>query len=79
MQLGSSVSLAVAGVEAAAAALIWPLAWEFPYAAGVAVKREKKRFFLFQYINEGCVRWMQGWYNRSSDTQQLSVFLLCHP
>ena len=27
----------------AAAALIWPLAWEFPYAAGVTIKKKKKR------------------------------------
>ena len=27
----------------AAAALIQPLAWERPYAAGVAIKREKKK------------------------------------
>ena len=26
----------------AAAALIWPLAWELPYATGVALKRKKK-------------------------------------
>ena len=27
----------------AAVALIWPLAWEFPYAAGAALKRTKKK------------------------------------
>ena len=26
----------------AAAALIWPLAWELPYAEGVALKRKKE-------------------------------------
>ena len=27
----------------AAAAPIWPMAWELPYAAGVALKRKKKK------------------------------------
>ena len=38
-QLGSSIAVAVA-----AAALIWSLAWEPPYAAGAALKRKKKKF-----------------------------------
>ena len=36
MQLGSGVAVAVA------IALNGPLAWEFPYAAGVALKSKKK-------------------------------------
>ena len=32
----------------AAAALIQPLAWEFPYAAGVIVKRKKKLEITYQ-------------------------------
>ena len=35
--------MAVAVVEAEAAALIQPLAWEAPYAAGVVLKRPKKK------------------------------------
>ena len=31
----------------AAAAPIGPLTWEFPYAAGVALKRKKKKVFCF--------------------------------
>ena len=33
----------------AAAALIWPLAWELPYALGAALKATKKFFFSIQY------------------------------
>ena len=37
----------------AAIALIGPLAWELPYAMGVALKREKKKLSpLFDYILE---------------------------
>ena len=38
-QLGSSTAVAVAAGEAP----IQPLAWELPYAAGVALKSEKKK------------------------------------
>ena len=34
----------------AAAAPIQPLAWEFPYAAGTALKRKKKNVSLMQYL-----------------------------
>ena len=37
----------------AAVALIQPLAWEFPYAAGVALKRQKQKTeidYLFQIV-----------------------------
>ena len=40
MWLGSSVAMAV--VEATAAALIWPVVWELLYATGEAIKRKKK-------------------------------------
>ena len=40
MRLGSGVTMAVA-YRLAAAALIQLLGWEFPYAAGVALKRKK--------------------------------------
>ena len=43
MWLGSGVAVAVA--VASAAALIQPLAWEPPYAAGAAVKRKKKKTY----------------------------------
>ena len=33
----------VAVAQEAAAALIQPLAWELPYAAGAALKRKKKK------------------------------------
>ena len=39
MRLGSGV--AIAGTQAPAAALIWSLAWELPYAAGGAKERKK--------------------------------------
>ena len=36
----------------AATALIWPLAWELPYAGGVAPKRQKeKKIVQFLYIS----------------------------
>ena len=42
MQLGSHVAVAV--VQPVAAATIQPLAWELPYATGVALKgKEEKR------------------------------------
>ena len=40
-QLRSCVAVVVAWVTAAP--LIWPLAWELPYTAGVAIKRKKKK------------------------------------
>ena len=39
MQLGSGI--AGIAVKASAAAPVWPLAQELPYAAGAAVKRKK--------------------------------------
>ena len=41
MQLGSQVAVAV--VRLAAVAPIQTLAWELPYAAGVALKAKKKK------------------------------------
>ena len=41
MWLGSHIAVALA--EAVATALIRPLAWEPPYAAGVALKRQKTK------------------------------------
>ena len=38
MWLGSGIAVAVAGLLAMA--LIHPLAWELPYAAGAALKRK---------------------------------------
>jgi len=44
MQLRSCVASAVVySLAAAAAALIPPIAWELPYATGVALKRSKKK------------------------------------
>ena len=40
MWLGSGVAVAV--MQASATAVIRPLAWELPYAAGAAVKRKRK-------------------------------------
>ena len=34
----------------AAVAMIQPLAWEPPYAMGVSLKRQKKKFFLKNYL-----------------------------
>ena len=42
MWLGSGVAVAVV-YRQAAAALIGPLAWEAPYAVGVALKRRKTK------------------------------------
>ena len=39
MQLGPSTAMVVA--QAADAAQIQPLAWEFPHATGVSIKRKK--------------------------------------
>ena len=36
----------------AAAALIQPLAWELPYAAGVALKRKKGKKLSFEYYEK---------------------------
>ena len=41
MQLGYNVAVAVG--RPAAAALIRPLAWELPYAVGVALKRQTNK------------------------------------
>ena len=35
----------------AATALIGPLAWEPPYATGAALKRFKKKNYVFKFIN----------------------------
>ena len=43
MWLGSGVAMAVA--QASAPAPIQPLAWELPYATGVALKRKKMMKF----------------------------------
>ena len=41
-------------LAATAAALIQPLVWELPYAAGVALRKEKKKIFSgrFLYFSE---------------------------
>ena len=44
MQLGPSVTMGV--LKTVAIAPILPLAWELPYAAGVAIKRGEKKVFL---------------------------------
>ena len=46
----------MAVVETTAAAMIQTLAWELPYAAGVAVKR-KNGFLIF--VNFLCIYWDQ--------------------
>ena len=50
MQVAGMVSLDLASLwcRLAAAAPIRPLAWEFPYAAGVALKRKKKDNVTFK-------------------------------
>ena len=48
MWLGSG--LAVLWCMPAAVALIWPLAWELPYAAGTALKK-KKVYVFFLFLN----------------------------
>ena len=45
MRLGSHVAVAVV-YRSAAVALIGPLAWELPYAMGMALKRQKKIFLM---------------------------------
>ena len=40
---GSDLALPWLWCRSAVTAPIWPLAWELPYAAGVALKREKKK------------------------------------
>ena len=57
MGYGSSVAVSygvgsgVAVVRVAAAALIQPLAWDPPYAMGVALKSKKKIKKLFKKVN----------------------------
>lgn len=46
MYLGSSVAMAVA--QAPGAAPIQPLAWDLPYATGVAIKRKEKKTVRLQ-------------------------------
>ena len=46
-QLKSGVALAV--VQASATSPMGPLAWELPYATGVAVKRKKLKWLLIHY------------------------------
>ena len=46
---GSDPSLLWLWHRLAAAALTGPLAWAFPYAAGVALKRQKKKFFAVAF------------------------------
>ena len=49
--IGSGVVVAVAVAQTSAIALIQPLAWELPYAKGVALKQTNKQnneiLFLF--------------------------------
>ena len=48
--LGSCVAVAVAVARSVATALIRPLAWELPYAAGVALKSKKIIFSASIFI-----------------------------
>ena len=50
MQLGSGVAVAVAA--AAAAAYGSSLAWELPYAEGMALKKKKKKKVLLRARNK---------------------------
>ena len=36
----------------AAAALIWPIDWELPYATGVAIKRKEKKKNCAKYMEQ---------------------------
>ena len=56
MWLGSQI--AVAWHWAAAAALIQPLAWEPPYAAGVALKSKRINPFT-KYLSSHSIIWLQ--------------------
>ena len=67
--VGHRHSLDLASLWLAAAAPIRPLAWEPPYAAGVALKRQKKiikciLWTLTKQLSSGS-SWMQPWRNRS--------------
>ena len=51
MWLGSHVAVAMVEFRRpAAAALILPLAWELPYALGVALKRKKIIYEMIHYL-----------------------------
>ena len=39
------------GLRLAAAAPIWPLAWELPYATGAALKKEKTKKKKMEKVN----------------------------
>ena len=43
MRLGSGTAVVVSVAVAVAVASIGPLAWELPYAVGIALKRPKKK------------------------------------
>ena len=65
MRLGSSI--AVVGRKPAAAAPIYPLAWEFPYAVGAAIKKISLSNSLVESHNflEGQVVWViSPWSNK---------------
>ena len=50
--------------RSATAALIWPLAWEPPYAAGVALKRQKGRKLNFVLqLEEILLELVASWYH----------------
>ena len=63
---GSDLALLLLWRRPASATLIRPLAWELPYAAGVALKSEKKKIniFLIIYIYITYM-WVRSWYIRS--------------
>ena len=70
---GSDLALLRLWCRLAAAALIWPLAWELPYAPGWALKKKTKKKKKRSYLNEsGCIQLMD---NRYPDSWVLSIQL----
>ena len=64
MQFGSGVAVAVVeDWKMIAASLILPLAWELPYATGMALKKQKKKKKkkFFCVFNPGSQNQIKSW------------------
>ena len=64
----------------AAAASIWPLAWELPYATGTALKRKKKKkeewnIIYMQAVTERKLEWRHEYQPKFTLKQKLLLAL----
>ena len=58
---GSDLTLLQLWCRLAATALIWPLTWELPYAAGAALKKKQKKKESISHEDEGMMVDMLAW------------------